>query len=297
MLINRICLIILMTGLGAGAAQALDPNLTPAEAFRSGYEAYKAGDAATALEALNYAAANGHPGALWKLGRMYQTGDLVAEDDRKAMQLFTQVANEYGDENPHGPDAPFVADAFVTLGTYYQSGIPGEVVADPGRARRFFAYAASYFGDSDAQYSLATMLLAGPGRRPERPPGGALVQACRAQGPCRRAGGIRSHALRGHRRGPAPGRRPDVADDRAAFEPRRSGDPGAPRAGLLNRRRSRSGGRRWRWRRPGWRTAPAARRRKRRRRPRSNSADAAAGRPRQTIRSESELARPGRKAS
>jgi exopolysaccharide production negative regulator len=163
MLINRICLIILMTGLGGGAAKALDPNLTPAEAFRSGYEAYKAGDAATALEALNYAAANGHPGALWKLGRMYQTGDLVAEDDRKAMQLFTQVANEYGDENPQGPDAPFVADAFVTLGTYYQSGIPGEVVADPGRARRFFAYAASYFGDSDAQYSLATMLLQGQG--------------------------------------------------------------------------------------------------------------------------------------
>ena len=62
-----------------------------------------------------------------------------------------------------GPDAPFVADAFVTLGTYYQSGIPGQVDADPGRARRFFAYAASYFGDSDAQYSLATMFLQGEG--------------------------------------------------------------------------------------------------------------------------------------
>ena len=54
----------------------------------------------TALEALNYAAANGHPGALWKLGRMYQTGDLVAEDDGKAMELFARVADEYGDENP-----------------------------------------------------------------------------------------------------------------------------------------------------------------------------------------------------
>jgi exopolysaccharide production negative regulator len=163
MLINRICLIILMTGLGGGAAKALDPNLTPAEAFRSGYEAYKAGDAAAALEALNYAAANGHPGALWKLGRMYQTGDLVKEDDGKAMELFSRVADEYGDENPDGPDAPFVADAFVTLGSYYQSGIPGHVAADPGRARRFFAYAASYFGDSDAQYQLAEMLLNGLG--------------------------------------------------------------------------------------------------------------------------------------
>lgn len=163
MLISRFCVVVVLTGFGAGAAQALDPNLSPAEAFRSGYEAYKAGDAATALEALNYAAANGHPGALWKLGRMYQTGDLVTEDDGKAMELFARVANEYGDENPRGPDAPFVADAFVTLGSYYQSGIPGHVPADPGRARRFFAYAASYFGDSDAQFSLASMFLQGEG--------------------------------------------------------------------------------------------------------------------------------------
>ncbi len=163
MLIFRICAVVVVTGLGSGVALALDPNLSPAEAFRSGYEAYKAGNAAEALEALNYAAANGHPGALWKLGRMYQTGDLVKEDDGKAMELFSRVANEYGDENPDGPDAPFVADAFVTLGSYYQSGIPGHVTADPGRARRFFAYAASYFGDSDAQYQLANMLLNGLG--------------------------------------------------------------------------------------------------------------------------------------
>ena len=163
MLISRLCVIAVLTGFGGGAAQALDPNLSPAEAFRSGYEAYKAGDVETALEALNYAAANGHPGALWKLGRMYQTGDLVDEDDGKAMELFARVATEYGDENPDGPDAPFVADAFVTLGTYYQRGIPGRIDADPGRARRFFAYAASYFGDSDAQFSLANMFLNGQG--------------------------------------------------------------------------------------------------------------------------------------
>src|SRR3712207_5425686 len=100
--------ILLLAALGcAGPALALDPDLSPSEAFRSGYEAYKAGDAQTAVEALNFAAAKGHPGALWKLGRMYQTGDLVTEDDIKALELFAQVANEYADGNPHGPDAPF----------------------------------------------------------------------------------------------------------------------------------------------------------------------------------------------
>ena len=147
----------------AGPARALDPDLSPGDAFWSGYEAYRAGDAATALEALNFAAEKGHPAALWKLGRMYATGDLVTEDDQKAMQLFTRVASEYADGNPDGPDAPFVADAFVTLGSYYQNGIPGAVEADLGQARRYYSYAASYFGDPDAQYQLAMMYRHGHG--------------------------------------------------------------------------------------------------------------------------------------
>jgi len=163
MRISRFCVSLALVGFVAGPAHALDSNLSPAEAFRSGYEAYKAGDAATALEALNFAAERGHPGALWKLGRMYQMGDLVAEDDRKALELFSKVATEYFDGNPQGPEAPFVSDAFVTLGSYYQRGIPGSMDADPGQARRFFDYAASYFGDPDAQYSLATMYRDGQG--------------------------------------------------------------------------------------------------------------------------------------
>jgi TPR repeat protein len=165
---ERACRLVLMAGavllgLAGAPAHALDPNLSPNDAFRSGYEAYKAGDAATALEALNFAAEKGHPGALWKLGRMYATGDLVTEDDKKALQLFARVANDYADDSPHSPDAPFVADAFVTLGGYYRRGIPGAIDADPGLARRYYAYAASYFGDPDAQFSLATMLVTGQG--------------------------------------------------------------------------------------------------------------------------------------
>jgi len=52
----------------------------------------------------------------------------------------------------------------VALGSYYLLGIPNSAVkSDPDRARDIFAYAASYFGDADAQYQLGRMLLEGEG--------------------------------------------------------------------------------------------------------------------------------------
>ena len=104
---------------------------------------------------------------MWKLGRMYATGDLVPEDDRRALEFFSAVANAYGDSSPWAAEAPYVADAFTTLGAYYQTGIPGTVSADPRLARRYFEYSASYFRDADAQYALAMMLLAGQGGEPD----------------------------------------------------------------------------------------------------------------------------------
>jgi TPR repeat protein len=50
----------------------------------------------------------------------------------------------------------------VQLGHYYLDGIPNsQVKADRTRAREMYAYAASYFGDPDGQYSLAKLLLDG----------------------------------------------------------------------------------------------------------------------------------------
>ena len=57
------------------AAASATP-LTPTEAFRSGTQWLKAGEAAKAVHALEYAAEKGHALAQWKLGRMY------AEDGR-----------------------------------------------------------------------------------------------------------------------------------------------------------------------------------------------------------------------
>jgi TPR repeat protein len=57
-----------------------------------------------------------------------------------------------------------VASAFVSLGSYFLDGIKSSyVVANPERALELFQYAASYFGDPNAQYSLARLYLDGTG--------------------------------------------------------------------------------------------------------------------------------------
>lgn len=103
----------------------------------------------------------GHPVAQWKLGQMYATGEGgVMQDDMRAFDYFSRIANAHAEDSPSAPQAQIVANAFVALGRYYLSGIPNsKVKADPDRAREMFSYAASYFGNADAQYDLARMYL------------------------------------------------------------------------------------------------------------------------------------------
>jgi TPR repeat protein len=139
-------------------------GLTAVEAFRSGAQALRAGDAETGLRALEFAAENGHAIAQWKLGRMYADGDQVGRDDVRAFEYFRNIVDSHADDSLGTPQARFVANAFVALGGYYISGIPNSAVtASPSRARDLFAYAASYFGDADAQYQLGRMLIEGQG--------------------------------------------------------------------------------------------------------------------------------------
>ena len=113
---------------------------------------------------LQYAAEQGNPVAQWKLGRMYAKGEGVPHCDLRAFEYFTRIANSHADDYHDAPQAPFVANAFVALGQYYLDGIPNSAVkADPERARQMFAYAASYFGNADAQYRLARLYLDGKG--------------------------------------------------------------------------------------------------------------------------------------
>src|SRR5205807_1015748 len=125
-------------------------------------------DTSSWLSALQSAAEGGHPNAQWKLGRMYADGNGVAQDDVRAFEYFSRIASAHAEDSPSAPQSAIVANAFVELGRYYLNGIPNsKVKSDPDRAREMFSYAASYFGNADAQYDLARLYFKSTGNSPE----------------------------------------------------------------------------------------------------------------------------------
>ena len=145
-------------GLTQPAAQAVT-----AQALKKAPTATASAVAAPSLNSLQYAAEGGHPVAQWKLGRMYADGDGVIQDDLRAFEYFSRIANAHAEDSPSAPQATIVANAFVALGRYYLSGIPNsKIKADTDRAREMFSYAASHFGNADAQYDLARLYLKTP---------------------------------------------------------------------------------------------------------------------------------------
>ena len=146
----------------ADAKASLSNFANPQQAMRQGIAGYRAGDVKSSVEAFKYAAANGNPLARWKLGKMYADGDGVPQDDTKAFDYFTQIVQNYDEDNRSIRDMSVVANAFVALGIYDLNGITNtEVKPDPERALEMFQYAALNFGSADAQYNLARLYLDG----------------------------------------------------------------------------------------------------------------------------------------
>lgn len=130
------------------------------QAFRTGTQAYLAGEKQKAVKQLSIAADQGHALAIWKLGRMYAEGDGVKQNHLKAFRYFSKLASDNADVSPYSQQARFVSNAFVAVGSYFQAGIPNtEIKPNIERAREMYSYAASYFGDPDAQYRLARLYL------------------------------------------------------------------------------------------------------------------------------------------
>jgi hypothetical protein len=136
----------------------------PRAALRAGLESYHAGDAATSVAALRYAAEGGEALAQWKLGRMYAEGDGVTRDDAKAFDYFSRLVDHFAEEEPDPRERSMAANAFVSVGVYLRDGLSSaKIEPDLGRAFELFRYAATYFRNADAQYYLARMYLDGVG--------------------------------------------------------------------------------------------------------------------------------------
>jgi hypothetical protein len=170
-----LALAIALLGWQGAAALALDsaksngPAKIPAQSFSSVEQAFQAGvqdlmagDAQSSVQALTYAADGGQPLAQWKLGRMYARGEGVPRDDVKAYAYFERLVESYNEDDPDRPDIAAISNAFVAVGVYCLNGIPNsEIKSDPERALEMFQFAATNFGDSDAQYNLARMYMDG----------------------------------------------------------------------------------------------------------------------------------------
>ena len=136
----------------------------PRAALRQGIETYQKGDVVNSVAALKYAADGGEALAQWKLGRMYASGEGVKKSDVEAYNYFARIVRDYKEDqlNPH--DRSVVASAFVAVGVYSLSGIPNtQIRKNVQRALRMFHYAATVFGNADAQYNLARIYLDGAG--------------------------------------------------------------------------------------------------------------------------------------
>ena len=162
---------LLLAGPGRSldADRALNGGAVSSEAvglFGSAFNAYAAGNKVQALSDYQAAADLGHIGALWKVGRMYELGDGIEADPFEAFRAYRSLASLHGDIPPNDRDAVFVASAFVALGKYLEEGVEDRLEVDLPAARRTFFYAASYFGDREAQYRLGRMLIEGRGGTP-----------------------------------------------------------------------------------------------------------------------------------
>lgn len=120
----------------------------------------------TAIQALERAAANGQPTALWRLGVMYERGDGVDANQDKAFAYFSEIANSNAEASPTSPEARIIARSFIKISDYLHDGYTGGDMPPEDselNSQKLLMHAASYFGDPKAQYNLGSRYLQGDG--------------------------------------------------------------------------------------------------------------------------------------
>jgi TPR repeat protein len=136
----------------AQAQTAVDAAQELASALDGAGGGISSADQIASLEA---AAAAGDPMALYQLGLMYESGEGVPQDKAKAFGYFAQIADQHAEAAPYAREAGVVANSFVKVAEAYQEGIEEAGIAkDESKSIRMIMYAATYFGDAEAQYKV-----------------------------------------------------------------------------------------------------------------------------------------------
>lgn len=142
------------------------PFKSAEEALEQGLSGYRNGFFEHAVPALRFAAdesTRARIPAQYYLARIYADSSTPFTDHKQAYALFLQIATENADTiDPDDRRVAFVAKALIAVAGYLRTGLPQiGLERDVARAAQFLRYAATSFGDEDAQFELAKLYLKG----------------------------------------------------------------------------------------------------------------------------------------
>jgi len=154
----------------AAPTAARDRDVTfvsPEAALEQGVNAFRGGYVELAIPALRYAAAQGEFFAQYLLAAILADNAGAYTNHGEAFRLLRQlVINNVNVDPDDDPRAPYVSRALLTFGEYLNRGVPElKLQPDPKMALPYIEHAAKFFGNRDAKFLYAKMLLSGDGGR------------------------------------------------------------------------------------------------------------------------------------
>jgi TPR repeat protein len=162
--------LVLLALPSAMLARANEPRVTfvsPDAALEQGINAYRGGYVEFAIPALRYAAEQNEFLAQYLLAAILADNSGAHTNHGEAFRLLRQIVFNNANVDPDDdPRAPYVSKALLSFGEYLNRGVPElNMAANPAMALRYIEHAAKFFGNRDAQFTLAKMLIAGEGGR------------------------------------------------------------------------------------------------------------------------------------
>ncbi len=119
------------------------------------------------FDAVSRRAEKGELVAKWKLGRMYERGEVVKKNNAKAYRLFREVALQHKASDRYSTRKRITIEALVDIANLLRIGVPEAGISkNPARAHQLLQYVASMFGHARAQFLLGQMNIAGEGTKP-----------------------------------------------------------------------------------------------------------------------------------